>query len=709
MQDIEDLVVDYKQRQRTRSSNGSAKIAPDAEGTGERGASPFTGGAMTPKTFAPTPPPSLSPAMNGKDSPSPTLKATATGNINPCDGSNGNKEAGPLNPEEIYPGIGALYEVPSKPLYEARSPRTHRQMQCGLPAVPAQRGWGRDEPAATAHGAVPRTDPGNVPGTISSAAQKDNYVRKLWRSDSVQRPTGHHQVLPGGEPPAAARAAHERGRPRGGLLARAGRAAAGAKLRALRDRWAGGHEPPLPAGVAWPALTAHLRAAVAAGARAEWDFLVFRHNEHQVEAARALAKQLGVKRFQAKATSRFLDRSAGVPDGERLRRATPVRGPDGEVVRHLEHPAVENPAALKGLQAVTKLYGSLDSYYSSCGINCKVQRSKEIYVSAEGAEVLASPFYARLLTASWRQPLGGGRVKTCAQVCGSELDAFQAQFENRRDFQQIVRQKMGDAAHRALGVFRRKKNKAAREEVQQSESLKRVQKICAVVYSSLTGTAEEVAKSIQSSMGGEALTLNISELKHDLMHRIRSLGGIIIFVVATTGEGEFIEDAKPFIQAQGKAQKDTLKGLKVAMCGLGSTFYDKFNNAGKMALQLLKDKGAEEICSPVWLDAAQFRKSMPEQMMPWFVSDLSPALIKLADSVEVTEGIELLDESKSSKHRSPHEAQWERSKTLTVLSNDELRQNTENGSTKLIIFRCPDDFSFQTCDNIGVFPDAPAA
>jgi hypothetical protein len=51
-------------------------------------------------------------------------------------------------------------------------------------------------------------------------------------------------------------------------------------------------------------------AFIAAGGNAEWDFLVFRHNEHQVDAARALALGMGFTLFNAKATSRFFDLSS---------------------------------------------------------------------------------------------------------------------------------------------------------------------------------------------------------------------------------------------------------------------------------------------------------------------------------------------------------------------------------------------------------------
>ncbi len=52
-------------------------------------------------------------------------------------------------------------------------------------------------------------------------------------------------------------------------------------------------------------------AFIKGGGRARWDFLVFKHNEHQVEEAEKLAKKMGFSQFRVRKTSRF----AYSPDG----------------------------------------------------------------------------------------------------------------------------------------------------------------------------------------------------------------------------------------------------------------------------------------------------------------------------------------------------------------------------------------------------------
>jgi len=57
-------------------------------------------------------------------------------------------------------------------------------------------------------------------------------------------------------------------------------------------------------GVKWNKLMRNCQSFIEAGGKAHWDMLVFEHNEHQVDAARDLAKLLGFKWFRAKVSKR---------------------------------------------------------------------------------------------------------------------------------------------------------------------------------------------------------------------------------------------------------------------------------------------------------------------------------------------------------------------------------------------------------------------
>ena len=56
----------------------------------------------------------------------------------------------------------------------------------------------------------------------------------------------------------------------------------------------------------WYKIMANVEAFISAGGRAHWDMLVFEHNEHQVDTAQQLAKDMGFKWFRAKVSKRFI-------------------------------------------------------------------------------------------------------------------------------------------------------------------------------------------------------------------------------------------------------------------------------------------------------------------------------------------------------------------------------------------------------------------
>jgi MoaA/NifB/PqqE/SkfB family radical SAM enzyme len=211
-------------------------------------------------------------------------------------------------------------------------------------------------------------------------------------------------------------------------------------------------------------VIANARALIDAGGRAGWDFLVFRHNEHEVEAARARAKALGFVQFLPKLSYRF-------PPGGRFA----VFGRDGSFERWIEaasdtalrnsfvavdEAAKDTPPRLPGLRprpATPPVPGR---------IRCKVAAEGSVYLSAQAlvfpccwtASLLRDPNGSadaqeiaalieeaggRLAIDARRVPIdavidgpffkalarrwGPGGPGICAKTCG-EKDAYRAQF-----------------------------------------------------------------------------------------------------------------------------------------------------------------------------------------------------------------------------------------------------------------------------------------
>ena len=94
--------------------------------------------------------------------------------------------------------------------------------------------------------------------------------------------------------------------------------------------------------VEWNKLMANVKAFLDAGGRAEWDYLIFKHNEHQIDEAMTLSKQLGFYSFVPK-------KSLGVDNGKTLVRMSAmtregkfdywIDAPENPNNRNLENPS----------------------------------------------------------------------------------------------------------------------------------------------------------------------------------------------------------------------------------------------------------------------------------------------------------------------------------------------------------------------------------
>jgi len=201
------------------------------------------------------------------------------------------------------------------------------------------------------------------------------------------------------------------------------------------------------------------RSFIAAGGIAEWDYIVFRHNEHQVDLARAMARDLGFRQFRVKRTGRFYDTVH-----QTVLTHYPIMDRDGQIVATLE-PSLQytNAAISQQHQTVIANYGSFAAYLDSTTIQCKVVAESSIYISArclvfpccwtaqiyddgndDIARLLATcgidsingllhsirdimngAFFQRIAH-GWSQSCANGRIGMCARICGAEFQQVQA-------------------------------------------------------------------------------------------------------------------------------------------------------------------------------------------------------------------------------------------------------------------------------------------
>ncbi len=109
-------------------------------------------------------------------------------------------------------------------------------------------------------------------------------------------------------------------------------------------------------------------AFINAGGNARWVFLKFKHNQHQVEEARLLAKELGFSSFQVKESARFI--------------ATdnfPVLDNNGCVTHTLEQPTEHKLTFID-----RKTVENYKEILSTVTIDCAVKKTKDLYIDVHG-------------------------------------------------------------------------------------------------------------------------------------------------------------------------------------------------------------------------------------------------------------------------------------------------------------------------------------
>ena len=210
---------------------------------------------------------------------------------------------------------------------------------------------------------------------------------------------------------------------------------------------------------------------IAGGGKAIWDYIVFHHNEHQVETARKRAKDLGFSAFVVKKTGRFYSNLKSKVKTEQI-----ILNKKGEPDGLLEMPKDSKylNRSLKKEEELSRQYGSLHEYLNQTEIKCRVSEEKSIYLSAEAfvfpccwtanqlypwyfkkrdsqiwkfidqlrdkeeslnakkhsiKEIVEGDFFQKIIPNSWKgNDIQTNKLRVCAKICGQSFTPFDDQF-----------------------------------------------------------------------------------------------------------------------------------------------------------------------------------------------------------------------------------------------------------------------------------------
>lgn len=220
--------------------------------------------------------------------------------------------------------------------------------------------------------------------------------------------------------------------------------------------------------VQWDKVERSMKSFVNAGGRARWDYLIFEHNQHQVDEAKALAEKWGVQKFVSKKTGRFISSKS---EKKEQHQAINRKGKDTTTLKKPDE-QYQNKELNKFDMLVEK-YGSMDAYYDVVPINCKVKDEGNLFITAEGLALpccwtagrmykwwqkdpkveqiwkfiddaggkeslsakngLEKVFATGIFDAienSWKtNGCANGKLKVCAMKCGMEFDPFGSQYK----------------------------------------------------------------------------------------------------------------------------------------------------------------------------------------------------------------------------------------------------------------------------------------
>lgn len=217
-----------------------------------------------------------------------------------------------------------------------------------------------------------------------------------------------------------------------------------------------------------------------------------------------------------------------------------------------------------------------------------------------------------------------------------------------------------------------------------------------ILYGTETGTSQDIAEEVGRCLERLHFTTDVTGLDNaSLGHMSLYPSCITVFVVATTGQGDFPDNARKFWKGllRRKLSPTTLAETDYAVVGLGDSSYPKFNWAARKLDKRLRQLGATSIVESceadeqgddstdgaflTWL--SQFRETVLDRF------PLSPGQAPIANDILLP-------------------SKWRLSKSISIPGDSDLTRNTSQPGGPPTAAGLPDTFTATLETNDRVTP-----
>lgn len=131
-------------------------------------------------------------------------------------------------------------------------------------------------------------------------------------------------------------------------------------------------------GVDWKKLISNVKTFIANGGHAHAAFIMFEHNEHQVDEVKLLCSDMGFIDVKIKRSSRFVSKKDPIKDKIK------IKNKHGKEIKQTTSVVKEQKPYEKQVQTAIREHSTWDNYLDDTIISCKTQQDRSVFVDFQG-------------------------------------------------------------------------------------------------------------------------------------------------------------------------------------------------------------------------------------------------------------------------------------------------------------------------------------